>query len=105
MLAPGKKLTVFSMKNHPRGTTWIKAGTARVNRDGSLNIYLDVLPLDGKLHVREWFDRPGDQPPRGAAPEEQPPPPTDADAREAQGVAETQAESEGGKPPPDGIPF
>lgn len=32
---------------------WIKAGSAWVNRDGSVNVYLDVLPLDGKLHIRE----------------------------------------------------
>jgi hypothetical protein len=30
---------------------------AFVNRDGSMNVYLDVLPLDGKLHVREQSER------------------------------------------------
>jgi hypothetical protein len=35
---------------------WVKAGSAFVNRDGSLNVYLDVLPLEGKLHVREALD-------------------------------------------------
>lgn len=59
MLVPGKKLQVFSIKeiqekpNEEKRTLWVKAGTAWVNRDGSLNVYLDVLPLDGKLHVRE----------------------------------------------------
>lgn len=36
---------------------WIKAGTAFVNRDGSLNVYLDVLPIDGKLHLREQSEK------------------------------------------------
>jgi hypothetical protein len=30
---------------------------AEVNRDGSLNLELDVLPIDGKLHVREAGER------------------------------------------------
>ncbi len=58
MLIPGKRLQVFSIKettqnNGEKKTIWVKAGSAWMNRDGSLNIYLDVLPLDGKLHVRE----------------------------------------------------
>ena len=33
--------------------SWIKIGVAFVNKDDSLNLYLDSLPLNGKLHVRE----------------------------------------------------
>lgn len=47
---------VFSIRA-PRGvereSVWVKAGTAFVNHDGSMNVYLDVLPLDGKLHILE----------------------------------------------------
>lgn len=39
------------------GTVWVKAGSAWMNRDGSMNVYLDVLPLDGKLHIRESADK------------------------------------------------
>lgn len=59
MLVPGKRLQVFSIKEtaeksgEEKKSVWVKAGAAWVNRDGSLNVYLDVLPLDGKLHVRE----------------------------------------------------
>ena len=60
MLVTGKKLQVFSIKEliekNEKKTVWVKAGVAWVNRDGSLNVYLDVLPLDGKLHVREVQD-------------------------------------------------
>ena len=61
-MAAGKRYQVFSIRETkgPDGkstTSWLKAGSAWVNRDGSLNVYLDVLPLDGKLHVREAVER------------------------------------------------
>lgn len=54
-------MQVFSIKEvadrgEEKKSVWVKAGSAWVNRDGSLNVYLDVLPLDGKLHVREALD-------------------------------------------------
>lgn len=36
---------------------WKRVGTAFINRDESLNILLDALPLNGKLHVRELKER------------------------------------------------
>ena len=30
-----------------------RVGTAFVNRDSSLNVYLDAVPLSGRLHIRE----------------------------------------------------
>ena len=61
-MVAGKRYQVFSVREtrSPDGKTassWVKAGSAWVNRDGSLNVYLDVLPLDGKLHVREALER------------------------------------------------
>ena len=53
----GKRLAVFSIREGRNGSLWVKAGAAFVNRDGSLNVVLDVLPLDGKLHVREAVER------------------------------------------------
>ena len=32
---------------------WLKIGSAFVNKDDSLNVYLDALPLNGDLNVRE----------------------------------------------------
>lgn len=40
-------------------TSWKMLGNAWVNQDNSINIYLDSLPLNGKLHLRDW-----DEPPR-----------------------------------------
>ena len=30
-----------------------RIGTAFVNRDSSLNVFLDALPVSGKLHIRD----------------------------------------------------
>ncbi len=53
VLIAGKRLAVFSIRESKGGSIWVRAGSAFVNKDGSLNVLLDVLPLDGKLHVRE----------------------------------------------------
>lgn len=33
-------------------TYWNRVGTAWVNRDGSINVQLNCLPLDGKVQLR-----------------------------------------------------
>jgi hypothetical protein len=52
-------LAVFSIRESTKGggSIWVRAGSAFVNKDFSLNVLLDVLPLDGKLHVREAGER------------------------------------------------
>ena len=35
-------------------TFWNRVGNAFVNRDGSWNVYLDSVPLDGKIQLREY---------------------------------------------------
>ncbi len=35
------------------GQFWIRCGTAHLNRDNSINVYLDVMPKDFKLTLRE----------------------------------------------------
>lgn len=32
---------------------WIRVGTAFTNQDGSVNVILDALPLNGKLNIRD----------------------------------------------------
>ena len=46
---------VFTMveKEELDRAIWRKIGTAFENRDGSLNIFLDALPVNGKLQVRD----------------------------------------------------
>lgn len=55
----GKRLAVYAIneKDGDRGTWWQKIGLAFTNRDGSIAIYLDALPLGtNKLQVREQRD-------------------------------------------------
>lgn len=33
---------------------WTRIGTAFVNRDGSLNVELEALPVSGRLHIRDF---------------------------------------------------
>lgn len=32
---------------------WVRIGSAFRNRDGSLNAYLDAVPVNGTMHIRE----------------------------------------------------
>jgi hypothetical protein len=38
-------------------TYWTRLGVAFANRDGSTNVYLDALPANGKLQIRELDER------------------------------------------------
>jgi hypothetical protein len=60
----GIRYAVFSIRTHKNGSTWVRAGYAFVNKDDSMNLYLDVLPIDGTLHVRE----PGEKRDRASEP-------------------------------------
>jgi len=33
-----------------------RIGTGFVNRDGSMNVFLDALPISGKLHIRDLVE-------------------------------------------------
>ncbi len=47
---------------------WLRIGSAFVNRDGSLNVFLDAMPTNGRLQIREYQPRDGAAP----RPREQP---------------------------------
>lgn len=38
---------------------WVRIGTAWVNRDGSLGVTLDALPVNGRLVIREPYQADG----------------------------------------------
>ncbi len=47
---------ITEQKNNPGEPVkniWTRIGVAFVNRDDSLNVMLDALPLSGKLHIRD----------------------------------------------------
>ena len=47
------RFAVFAIRKRGlRGAIWTRAGVAALNADGSINVDLDVLPLEGRLHLR-----------------------------------------------------
>jgi hypothetical protein len=40
----------------PGKSFWTRVGVGFVNRDGSINLRLDAIPISGTLQVREWQD-------------------------------------------------
>ena len=55
-----KNLRVYTIVDRGDGKKdlWLRIGPAFVNRDQSLNVMLNALPIDGKLHIREEQDAP-----------------------------------------------
>lgn len=56
-----KPLSVYTIIERPDGQGgerkyWLRLGAAFINRDGSLNVKLDALPVNGTLHIREDRD-------------------------------------------------
>ncbi len=45
--------TISETNNEKNPCRWMKVGVAFTNKDGSLNVVLDSLPLNGKLHIRD----------------------------------------------------
>ena len=46
---------------------WVRIGAAFVNRDGSLHVRLDAMPVNGKLHIRDYTPREARTPGRDEA--------------------------------------
>lgn len=44
--------TIIEKEGHDK-SFWVKIGACFSNRDGSLNVYLDALPINGRLQIRE----------------------------------------------------
>ena len=40
---------------------WSKIGVAFVNKDDSINVILDAIPITGKIHIRERTPKPEKQ--------------------------------------------
>jgi hypothetical protein len=49
-----KVLSPIAGKEGSNKTHWMRAGIAFENRDGSINIYLNLLPTNGKLQLRDY---------------------------------------------------
>jgi len=62
--------TVYTViEKGPGKSFWVRIGAGFTNRDGSMNLHLDALPINGKLQVREWEpDRRTNDVPSGSEP-------------------------------------
>jgi hypothetical protein len=46
---------VYTVVERGQGKSyWTRVGVGFVNRDGSINLRLDAIPVNGTLQVREW---------------------------------------------------
>jgi hypothetical protein len=53
-----KPKAVYVIRDGKNGDSfWTKVGVAFTNNDGSLNVLLEALPTDGKLHIRDQKER------------------------------------------------
>ena len=54
-MEPTSKKAIYSIIEKP-GTKpfWLRLGWANLNHDGSFNLHLDALPLNGKLQMRDY---------------------------------------------------
>jgi hypothetical protein len=48
--------TVIERPNREKAI-WVRLGSAFINRDSSLNVFLDALPVNGKLQIRDPLPR------------------------------------------------
>ncbi|MFH1727892.1 MAG: hypothetical protein ABIA04_05680 [Pseudomonadota bacterium] len=53
MASAYKDVFTIIEKGEGEKSFWVKVGAAFTNRDDSLTIYLDALPTNGRLQVRE----------------------------------------------------
>lgn len=67
---PGKKpLAVYAIVDRKEKNYWVRVGAAFANRDGSVTIYLDALPIGtNRLQVREQRSQDDARPGNGRAP-------------------------------------
>ncbi len=50
-----KQRNVYGIVEKPglKKAIWVRLGIAHINHDQSINVYLDALPMGGKLQIRE----------------------------------------------------
>ena len=54
---PNMKLKVLCpIEGKDKKTYWRALGAAFRNDDDTINVYLDSLPMNGKLYLRKWDD-------------------------------------------------
>jgi hypothetical protein len=52
-----KMKVVYVITKRGERSFWNRIGVAFVNRDGSLNVKLEAIPVDGACHIRDYVPR------------------------------------------------
>ncbi|MBX3130714.1 MAG: hypothetical protein KF718_28610 [Polyangiaceae bacterium] len=52
-----KMKVVYVISEREGKSYWNRIGVAFVNRDGSLNVKLEAMPVSGELHIRDYVPR------------------------------------------------
>ncbi len=52
-----KMKIVYVITDRNGKSYWNRIGVAFVNQDGSLNVKLEAIPVNGELHVRDYVPR------------------------------------------------
>ena len=52
-----KTKAVFNIVKNGEYTNWNRVGVAFVNKDGSYSVVLDAVPINGKLHIRDFKEK------------------------------------------------
>lgn len=58
----GKRMKVLCPVESKGKVRWVRIGSAFENVDGSLNVYLDAYPANGKLQIRPLDEGENDGP-------------------------------------------
>jgi hypothetical protein len=56
-MANNESKPVFAITERGEKSFWTRVGAAFTNKDGSITIALDALPVSGRLQIREQEDR------------------------------------------------
>lgn len=59
MLKDNKVMIAYTVVEHNKGGRkfWVRVGAAFLNRDGSLSVRLDAMPVNGELQIRDYKPR------------------------------------------------
>ena len=63
----GMKLVYTIVERKDGKSFWTRIGAAFTNRDGSLTLKLDAIPIGGTMQVRDWEPRDGEREARSQA--------------------------------------
>ena len=56
-IGPSRAQAIIAEREKDGRQFWVRVGAAFVNRDGSLNVRLDAVPVNGKLQIRDYQPR------------------------------------------------